>query len=464
MMISLRDVLDGTEGTVRGEAGQELSFSRVWHDSREVEPGDLFVAIVGEHLDGHDFVRQAFARGAAAAMVDRAHAAVLSDAGGPLIVVADTLDALQRLAAYWRARHNVQVVGITGSIGKSSTKEVVWAVVSQRFRALRSQRSFNNEIGLPLSLLAIGPDTEVVVLEIGGAYAFGEIERLAAIARPQIGVVTNVSHSHLSRMGSLEAIAATKAELPASIPPDGSAVLNGDDVRVRAMADQCRGRVILYGLAPDCEVRAENVESHGLDGITLDLLVADRRHHLHVPLLGQHSAHTVMAAVAVGLALGMSVEEMLPGFRDPSVQLRLLTVPAVGGATVIDDSYNANPTSSLAALTLLGEISTRRRIAVFGDMLELGSFEEEGHRMVGRRAAAVVDRLYTVGERARIIAEEAVAYGLPASHVQAVSTKRDLIDALRDELAEGDYVLVKGSRGVRMEDVVAALRDRSRPE
>ena len=463
MTITLRDVLEGTQGTLRGAAGPDLHFSRVWHDSREVQRGDLFVAVVGERLDGHDFVGQAFARGATGALVDRAHAAALGDAGGPLIVVSDTGRALLELGAYWRSRHDVRVVGITGSIGKSSTKEVVWAVVSQRFRALRSQRSFNNEIGLPLSLLAITPETQVVVLEIGGAYALGEIERLAAIAHPQIGVVTNVSHSHLSRMGSLDAIAATKAELPAALPADGTAVLNGDDIRVRGMAGVCRARVIFYGLSPDCEVRAENVESHGLNGISLDLVAAGRRHHLRVPLLGQHSAHTVMAAIGVGLALGMTVEEMLPGFHESAVQLRLLTVPAVGGAILIDDTYNANPTSSLAALNLLGEIATRRRIAVFGDMLELGSFEEEGHRMVGRRAAAVVDLLYTMGERARIIAEEAVAYGLPGSRVHALATKRDLVDALRDELTEGDYVLVKGSRGVRMEDVVEALRDRSQP-
>ncbi|HUZ00019.1 MAG TPA: UDP-N-acetylmuramoyl-tripeptide--D-alanyl-D-alanine ligase [Thermomicrobiaceae bacterium] len=464
MTIALRDVLEGTQGTLRGAAGRDLRFSRVWHDSREVERGDLFVAVVGERLDGHAFVEQAFARGAAGALVDRAHAEALGDAGGPLIVVGDTGEALLKLAASWRARHDVRVVGITGSIGKSSTKEAVWGVASQRFRTLRSQRSFNNEIGLPLSLLAITPETEVVVLELGGAYAFGEIERLAAIARPQIGVVTNVSHSHLSRMGSLEAIATTKAELPAALPSDGTAVLNGDDARVRGMAGVCRGRVILYGLSPDCEVRAEHVESHGLSGISLDLLVAQQRYHLHVPLLGQHSAHTVMAAIGVGLALGMTVEEMLPGLHEPDVQLRLVTVPAVGGAILIDDTYNANPTSSLAALNLLSEISNRRRIAVFGDMLELGSFEEEGHRMVGRRAAAVVDRLYTMGERARIIAEEAMAYGLPAARVRTVGSKRDLVDVLRDDLCEGDYVLVKGSRGVRMEDVVAELRDRSRPE
>ncbi|MDI3339182.1 MAG: UDP-N-acetylmuramoyl-tripeptide--D-alanyl-D-alanine ligase [Sphaerobacter sp.] len=462
MTLTLRDVLAGAQGTLHGPADPGTPVRRVWHDSREIERGDLFVAVVGERLDGHDFVADAFARGAVAALVDRAHLARLPADLGPLIVVDDTVAGLQRLAAAWRARHPVAVVGITGSIGKSSTKEVVWAVAAQRFRSIRSQRSFNNEIGLPLSLLAITDDTEVVVLEIGGAYAPGEIARLAEIARPTIGVVTNVSHSHLARMGSLEAIAATKAELPAALGEDGVAVLNGDDPRVRRMAACCRGRVLLYGLSPDCDVRAEHVTSHGLDGISLDLLVGGARYHLHAPLLGRHSAATVLAAVGAGLALGMTVEEMLPAFQDPAIRVRLLVVPGVGGATIIDDTYNANPTSSLAALDLLAELPARRRLAAFGDMLELGSYEAEGHRLVGERAAAVVDRLFTIGPRARLIAAAAVASGLPPSAVTTVDTKPELIDALRTVLREGDVVLVKGSRGLQLEDVVAALRDRTR--
>src|SRR5690606_10669654 len=243
-MLTLREVLEGSRGALRGAADLGTPVRRVWHDSREIEPGDLFVAVVGERLDGHDFLAEAFARGAVAALVDRAHVPRLPEGLGPLIVVPDTVAGLQDLAAFWRDSHDVAVVGITGSIGKSSTKEVVWSVASQRFRASRSQRSFNNESGLRLGVMESGSDTEVVVLEIGGAYAPGEISRLAEIARPTIGVVTNVSHSHLARMGSLEAIAATKAELPASLPEDGVAVLNGDDLRVRLMADKCRCRVI----------------------------------------------------------------------------------------------------------------------------------------------------------------------------------------------------------------------------
>ncbi|HEU4793213.1 MAG TPA: UDP-N-acetylmuramoyl-tripeptide--D-alanyl-D-alanine ligase [Nitrolancea sp.] len=462
-MITLRDVLEGTGGSLLGDADLDLLLHRVRHDSRQVEPGDLFVAVVGEHLDGHEFLGQAIERGAGAALVDRSHASALTGSGLPLVVAENTVTALQHLAAYWRALFDVQLVGITGSVGKTSTKEVIAGVLAQRFNTVRSPGSFNNEIGLPLSLLDITPDTDAVVLEIGGAYAPGEIKALAGIARPTIGVVTNVGHAHLERMGSIEAIAATKTELPAALPEDGVAILNGDDDRVRAMADHCRCRVIFYGLAPDCQVRASDIESHGLEGISFTLRFDGEQHHIRVPLLGRHSAHTVLAAIAVGTELGMSIDEMLPGFENPSIQLRLLTVPGIGGSIIIDDTYNASPASCLAALNLLNDLDASRSIAVFGDILELGSFEDEGHRIVGRRAAAVVQLLFTIGPRAKTIAEQAVASGLPASNVYVATEKPELIEKLRASLRPGDIVLVKGSRGMRMEDIVEHLRDQALP-
>ncbi|HEU5422476.1 MAG TPA: UDP-N-acetylmuramoyl-tripeptide--D-alanyl-D-alanine ligase, partial [Nitrolancea sp.] len=342
-LIALAQVLEGTVGRLHGTAPAGLAFRRVWHDSRQVGPGDLFVALKGESLDGHDFVAQAFARGASAALVDRAHRDALAPLGRPLIVVRDTLAALHDLATYWRGLYATTVIGITGSIGKSSTKEVVAAVAARRYRTVRNRGSFNNEVGLPLTLLDIRPDTEVAVLEMGGAYAFGEIAELCVMARPRIGIVTNVSHSHLSRMGSLDAIARTKVELPAALPPEGAAILNGDDPRVRAMAAACRCRVLFYGLSDDCDVRALDVQGHGLNGISFRLVLDGRVEHVKLPLLGRHSVHTALAGIAAGSVLGLSIDEILPGFDDPAIQLRLYTLPGVGGALVIDDSYNANP-------------------------------------------------------------------------------------------------------------------------
>jgi UDP-N-acetylmuramoyl-tripeptide--D-alanyl-D-alanine ligase len=462
-VITLRDVLEGTQGTLHGPARQDLIFGHVCHDSRQATRGDLFVAIQGENFDGHSFVADAQANGAAGALVRHDRVEELLPVGIPLIAVEDSLVGLQKLAAYWRTLYDVTVVGITGSLGKSSAKEVIAAVLSRSFETIKSRASFNNEIGMPLTLMEINPDTEGAVLEFGGAYRFGEITELAELARPSIGVVTNVSHSHLQRMGSLEAIAETKAELPRSLPPDGVAVLNGDDFRVRAMAENTQARVVYFGLAPDCEVRARNVESHGLDGISFLLEMDGDEQHLNVPLIGAHSVHTVLAALSVGRALGMGLDEMLPGFEDSTIQLRLLTVPGINRSTIIDDTYNANPTSCLAALNLLDELEASRKVAIFGDILELGDFEDEGHRIVGRRSAAVVQQLISVGPKARIIADAALDSGLKPEQVIAFEDKVTAIERLPDLIQEGDIILVKGSRGVKMEDVVDALRDRSRP-
>ncbi len=457
-MIGLRDVLEGTKGVLRGSAAPDLLFRRVWHDSRSIQPGDLFVAVRGERHDGHDFIPDAVRHGAVAALVEARRAEEFASLGVPLIVVDDSLAALLRLASYWRRLFDVPVVAVTGSVGKTSTKEAIASVLAQRFQVVRSRGSFNTDIGVALDLLDINPDTDVVVLEFGEAYRLGEVRELCALAEPRIGVVTNVSHAHLARMGTLERIAQSIAELPESLPDDGVAVLNGDDFRVRLMAERTRARVLWYGLSPDCHVRAEDIESRGLEGISFDLVAYGERNRVRLPLLGQHSVHHALAAIAVGYEFGLTLDEMLSGFRDPRVQVRLLTVPGVNGATLLDDTYNASPASCMAALSLLQEIPAQRRIAVLGDMYELGWYEEEGHRMVGRRAAAVVDRLYTLGPRARWIAEEAIASGLAPERVYATDDRRELVAVLRETLRPGDFVLVKGARGMRMEEIVEALR------
>jgi UDP-N-acetylmuramoyl-tripeptide--D-alanyl-D-alanine ligase len=456
-MIRVHDVLTGTGGRLAGNLSRNALFNRVVHDSRDVRAGDLFVALHGEFVDGHRFLPDAYEQGAAACLVNEEFYRRYDLGTLPAVVVDDTLAALQGLAAYWRGLYTPHVIGITGSIGKSSTKEVVGAVASAKFRVTRSAKSFNNEVGLPLSVLEITPDTEVVVLEMGGAYRYGEISELAEIARPTIGVVTNVSHSHLARMGSLEAIAETKAELVDALPEDGAAILNIDDHRVRRMFDRARSRVVLYGLDPAADVRAVDLESRGLEGISFTLVRNEERTKVKVPLLGRHSVHTALVGFTVGFELGMSHEEILRGFNQPDIQLRLVLVPAINGARLLDDTYNANPTSSNAALALLAEIPAQRRVAVFGDMLELGDFEEEGHRIVGGRTADVVDALYTVGPRARIIAQEAMRLNRKLM-VEMFDEKESLVSALRHDLRDGDLVLIKGSRGIQMETVVAALR------
>ena len=465
--LPLRTVLAGTGADPLGDIPQDTLFRNLERDSRAVQPGDLFLAIRGERLDGHDFVAEAAAKGAAAALVARDWAARHPIPPLPLLAVDDPVPALQRLAAAHRAALDLTVVGVTGSVGKTSTKEVIAAALAPRFRTYRSPGNLNNEIGLPLSLLDLTPESEVAVLEMGGAYAFGELTLLADIAQPRIAVVTNVYPVHLERMGTIEAIADTKAELVEAIPADGVAVLNGDDPRVRAMAGRCRGRVIFYGLGAGNDVRASDVTTEALEGTRFWLHLGGERLHIKVPLVGGHAIQLALAAVAVGHALGLHISEMLPGFDDPAIQVRLLVQPGPHGSRIIDDTYNASTPSVLSALGLLDSLrrsGAERAIAVLGDMRELGSLAEQEHQVVGRRAGEVADLVVTYGDLARTIAAEAATVereigGRPPGVTSfGLDQREELVAFLRRELRAGDVVLLKGSRGLRMEEMVAALR------
>jgi UDP-N-acetylmuramoyl-tripeptide--D-alanyl-D-alanine ligase len=458
----LKDVLAGTEGELRGQIATGLVFPRFERDARKIQPGDLYIAVKGEKFDGNEFTPDAAARGAAAALVSRAWADSHPAIELPLIVVEDTIVALQHWARWRRDRLDVTVIGVTGSIGKTSAKESIAAVLGQTRRVYKSPGSYNNEIGLPNSLLEAPDDTEVMVLEMGGAYAFGELTLLAGIAEPQVGVVTNVYPVHLERMGTIEAIAETKSELVRALPSDGIAVLNGDDERVLAMAGKTSARVVTYGLGEHNEVRADSVTTDGLKGTSFWLTIAGERFFVKVPFVGAHGIQVALVALAVGHAFGMHISEMLAGLQDPGTQVRLLFAPGPNGAELIDDTYNASTPSVLSALGLLADVPARRRIAVLGEMRELGRISEDEHRVVGRRAGAIVDLLITYGDRARVVAEEAkVMSGTERSipvHSFPEGEKDAIVRLLRSELAAGDVVLVKGSRGLQMETIVQALR------
>jgi UDP-N-acetylmuramoyl-tripeptide--D-alanyl-D-alanine ligase len=347
-------------------------------------------------------------------------------------------------------------------VGKTSTKEVTAAVLSRRFRTLKSQRSFNSEVTLPTSLLRLTPDHEVAVLEMG-MWAPGEIRFLAQLARPQVGMVTNVGPSHLERLGSIDAIMHAKAELPESLPADGRCILNADDPRVAAMAERTAARVLTYGVHSNADLRADAITTYGLEGIGLQMHYAGETIDLRLPLIGRHSVYLALSAAACGLALGMEWPAIAEGLADPTAQPRLRVLPGIRQTTLIDDSYNAAPISVRAALDLLADLPGRR-VAVLGDMLELGAAEEAGHREVGTHAAQVVQVLVTVGERSRWIAEAAQAAGMSAAAICAVANQTQAVDALNELLEPGDIVLVKGSRGMELERMVAALHQQSGEE
>lgn len=468
-MLTLADIVQG----LTGERPPELERrpTRVTVDSRTVEPDGVFIALKGEQADGHSYVRDALDRGAAVAVVERGvevpvpvveltppRPSLPEVWTVPVVLrVENTLQALHRLAAFWRRRHSPRVVGVTGSVGKTTTKELVADVLSRRYVTLRSERSFNNEIGLPLTLLRLTPEHERVVLEMG-MYDVGEIADLARIALPHVGVVTIIHPVHLERAGSIERIVAAKTELVQALPPapEGVAILNYDDPRVLGMREATRARVFTYGLSPEADLWADGIEGLGLEGVRFRLHYRGETLHVKVPLLGRHSVHTALRAASVGLVEGLTWQEIVEGLRAPTSQLRLVAVPGPRGSTILDDTYNASPASTIAALNLLEELSGRK-VAVLGDMLELGDYEEEGHRKVGVRAADVADILVTVGVRGRIIAGEAIAVGMPADRVYMLENNEEAVRLLEDLVREGDVILIKGSRALRMEEIVNAL-------
>jgi UDP-N-acetylmuramoyl-tripeptide--D-alanyl-D-alanine ligase len=467
--ITLADVLEGLTG--KRPVALERSISRTVIDSRRADTGSLFVALAGERQDGHDFVADAFSRGAIAAIVSRE-----VEAGGlvldlvdpsrtlpvgwarPLIIrVGDSLRALQQVAGSWRRKHNPRVVGITGSVGKTTTKELTAAVLSSRYLTLKSEASYNNEVGLPLTLMHLTDRHERVVLEMG-MYDVGEISDLARIAQPHVGVVTIVGPVHLERAGTIERITEAKAELVAALPPapEGVAILNHDDDRVLGMAQATRARVFTYGLSPEADLWADEIEGLGLEGIRFQLHSGEETLHVKIPLLGRHSVHTALRASAVGLVEGLTWQEIIEGMRGPAAQLRLVAVPGPHGATILDDTYNASPASTIAALNLLDELDGRK-IAVLGDMLELGDYEQEGHEKVGMRALEVADVLIAVGQRGRIIGNTALRWGMSADQVHILESNEQVIALLEQMVSEDDVVLVKGSRAMQMEDIVNGL-------
>ena len=457
--IRLDDLLAAVGGRLIGSGDRAVSVSGASVDSRHVTPGSLFVALHGERVDGHAFVADALRAGAAAALVERP-VELPAGVAAPQVVVKDALRALQDLAAWWRSRHPVRVVGITGSTGKTIAKEIVADVAARGLVTLRNEGNLNSESGLPMTLLRLRPEHEAAVLEMS-MYTVGEIARLAEIAQPEVGVVLSVHPTHLERAGSIERIAEAKSELPRALPPDGLAVLNADDSRVAAMRAVTRAGVTTFGLGADADVRASDIVSRGLDGTEFTLEAPWGARRLRSATPGRHLVPHALAAAAVAERLGIGLDEVERALAAGSHAAHRMAVgEARSGATLVDDTYNASPVSVAAALEFLAEtpvVPGGRRIAVLGDMLELGPDEERLHREIGSRAASAADALITVGERGRWIAEGAQVSG--ATWVRSTDDPAEAVAILERELAPGpgDLVLLKASRGIGLERAVGLL-------
>jgi UDP-N-acetylmuramoyl-tripeptide--D-alanyl-D-alanine ligase len=470
-MLTLSLVIESLTG-IRPQ-GLEREIQGAAIDSRMVTSGSMFIALPGEREDGHDFVKDTFNQGATVALIQRdlpfdclqfdlreqwQPEAGVEIGDDPICIrVDDSLQAMQKIAGFYRRQLEIRVIGITGSVGKSTTKELAAEVLNQRYNTLKSPGNLNNEIGLPLTLLNLTNQHERSVLEMG-FYVPGEIEFLCDLAKPQVGVVTNIGTVHAERAGSIDEISRGKAELVKALPPgpEGLAILNYDDPRVKQMADLTEARVFYYGTSPDADLWADHIEGLGLDGIRFRLHYRSEILHLRVPLIGRHSVHTALRAAAVGLNEELTWQEIVDGMQTGRDQLRLVAVRAESGALLLDDTYNASPESTMAALNLLEDLDGRK-VAVLGDMLELGQYERQGHEMVGSRAAEVASELVTVGERAKLIAYAASQAGMARNKIKEFETSNQAVEFLAQHLTPQDVVLVKGSRGMQMELIVNAL-------
>ncbi len=457
MSIKGADLLKACRGELlQGDPEQLISGFSI--DSRSIRKGDFFVPLRGEKEDGHIYVPGAVAAGAAGSFYARRPLPELPPQA-LLIGVPDVLAALQQAAAYQRRRFNLPVIGVTGSSGKTTTKDFIAGVLSGRMKVLKTEGNLNNEIGLPLTLLRLDESCRAAVLEMGMS-APGEIAGLAQWALPDIGVITNIGEAHLEMLGSMEAIAAAKAELLDCIGSRGTAVLNGDDPRLREMGARFDGKVYTYGFNQG-DIRASSLSKRGEGSIFKVRFPGGEEGSFSLPLPGRHLVSNALAALAVGYLLGVSLPQMQEGLEKSEItdgRLQLLTHHT--GSRIIDDSYNANPDSVRAALEVLRDLGGVKSVAVLGDMLELGPAAPEAHREIGRFAArSRIGALVTVGELGAEIAAGAAAAGLTAA---ACRSHAEALDALKRHLpadGAGWYILVKGSRGMRMETIIDGLME-----
>jgi alanine racemase len=452
-VIYLEDVLVSTGGQLCGPAFAGC-FSDFCYDSRLVEPGQLFIAVVTEKGDGHDYILDA-CRGGVSGVICQVPVD-LEELGVTCIVVGDTQEAITDWARHILLKRHIEVIGITGSTGKTTTKEAVAAVLGTLLPVFKNHANYSGRYGLPIALGRLEDGQTTAVLELACDH-FDEIRHLSDLTRPRVGVVTSVNHEHLEFLGSLENIAQEKGYLIEALPPDGHAILNWDDPMVRAMSTRSHAPIISYGTSRGAKVRAESIATD-LGGTEFTLCYGDQESRVRSHLIGRHSVQPVLAAIAAGIAYGVPLDKALVAVSElRPLPGRLNPLEGVGGSIILDDTYSASPASTLAGLDALEGITAARRIAVLGDMTGLGDYEAEAHRLIGDRAAQVVDLLVTKGETAWLIAEQAERSGLAPGEIRVTYTATDAIRVLSSELRAGDVVLVKGSAEARMEDISAAL-------
>ncbi len=449
MRVKLSEIAAACGGSLRG-AGQDPVVTSFATDSRDCKAGVMFVPIRGERTDGHDYIGAAFANGAAASFTDRE----LPGEDRPLVLVSDCRAALQKTAAWYRSQFSIPVVGITGSVGKTTAKEMAAQALTAKFAVHKTAGNQNSQVGVPVTVCGLRKDHTAAVVEMGVSMP-GEMARIAAVVKPTCAVMTNIGVSHIEYMKSRENIMAEKSHIADYLPADGALFVNGDDDLLPTLKGTCGHKVITFGLKPSCDWRASSLREADKGTFFTCEGPGGERTEVFVPAAGEHNVRNALASMAVARYLGVPAEDAaraIGAYKAPAMRQQILEA---GGVTVIDDSYNASPDSMRSALDVLSSRkASGKKAAVLADMLELGDFSKEGHLQVGRYAREKgVDLLVAVGPLARDIAE---GYGQGALWF---GSNAEAIAFLRGTLAPGDAVLVKGSRGMKTDEIVAALKE-----
>lgn len=452
--LTVDDILKATGGTLLC-GSEKTEFSEITTDSRKAAEGVLFIPLVGDKFDGHEFIPAAFDMGAAVVLTHRDIEPMI---GKTIIKVKDTFTALADIARYYKEKYNVPTVAVTGSVGKTTTKDMLHAVLSTKYNTLKTEGNFNNEIGLPLTVFRLEKEHECAVLEMGMSH-FGEIEKLASIGKPDAAVITNIGMSHIENLGSQEGIFKAKMEITKLFDEHNLLIVNGDDEFLSQTKGKGKYKVVYYGITnPENDVYAKDIVNMGVNGTTFTAVADGKEYRVEVRTAGEHNVYNALAAVCVGREFGVPMENIIEGIKKFKLTAMRMSVEEVNGMTLINDCYNASPDSIRAALKVLGSIEGKRRIAILGDVLEMGDFAPDAHYALGRNVFENAQVLITAGENAEYIAKGAKAEGM--ENVYSFPKTLEACNFARDFAKNGDAVLIKASRGMHFEEIYNALTEK----
>ena len=445
------------------QKGREDEAIGISIDTRTVEANMLFIAIKGENFDGHDFITDAYEKKVAGIIVEKNHNANYSQLKDIYIIeVLDTVEAIKAISRYYKNMFPIPFIGVTGSTGKTTTKDMISSVLAYKKEVLKNIGNFNNQIGLPLTLFRLEAKHEIAVLEMGMS-SFGEIQELVEIVQPQVAVITNIGMSHIEHLGSKENILKAKLEIASQMTANDYLLLNGDDdYLAKLKSGENNYKKIFFGLKGDNDIIAKNIVNFGEDGFTFDVMVNDSIQSYSIKYPGIHNVYNALAAIWIGMHFNMTPMEIQEAFNFFEPTKMRMEMIVLNGLKIINDTYNASPDSMKAALEVLNNITSGRRIAILGNMFEMGSFAEEGHRSVGEYLETIdVEILLTVGDMARWIGEEVIEKNLKGKKIYLLNNNEEAISKLQEILEPNDVILVKGSRGMKMEEIVKYLQERS---